>query len=214
MVNGFIEVIFFLVVILFSIVIHEVAHAIMAEKLGDSTARKAGRITLNPIVHLSFFGSILLPGILLLTGSPILFAYAKPVPVNPHNFYASKLRHGMAKVAAMGPIANLTIALIFGIMLRFLPEVGLAIGLNFAPIFSIIVLANIVLALFNLLPIFPLDGFHILSTLLPISNVLKLKLQAYSLPLLLVFILFGGIRFIFPLVIWIFYLFTGNILTF
>lgn len=205
MINGFIEIIFFLVVLLFSIIVHEVAHAIMAEKLGDSTARDAGRITLNPIVHLSLFGSIFLPGILLLIGSPILFGWAKPVPVNPHNFYASKIKKGMAQVAIAGPMANFGVALIFGIILRFLPEAFFI----FAPIFSIIVFLNILLGLINLLPIFPLDGFHILSYFLPISNAIKMKLQIIGIPLFLVFILLGGFNLIFSLIVFIFYILTG-----
>ncbi len=211
MINEFASTIVFLVILLFSIVIHEVAHAIMAEKLGDSTARQAGRITLNPIPHLDFFGSFLLPGILLLIGSPILFGYAKPVPINPQNFYTSKLKYGMAKVAIAGPMANLAIALIFGMVIRFLPYIAFFPRVDFILIFSIIVLVNIVLALFNLLPIFPLDGSHILFTFLPVSNNFKLKLQMFGIPFLLVFIFIGGGTLIFDLVKDIFYLFTGII---
>lgn len=152
--------IFFLVaVIVFSAVIHEVAHGVAADKLGDPTARYAGRLTLNPIVHLDAFGSVFLPLILAITGSPLLFGWAKPVPYNPYNLRPGRFSEAM--VAFAGPLSNLIIALIFAFLLR----VELFAGAG-TMLFTV-VLVNVMLFLFNLIPIPPLDGSKILSAILP-----------------------------------------------
>jgi len=157
-----ISIIFYLIVLLFSVVVHEVSHGAMADYLGDPTARYAGRLSLNPIRHLDFFGSIVLPiSLLILTGGqgPI-FGWAKPVPINPYNFRDKKW--GNLKVALAGPLSNLLIALFFGLLLRiFNPPI------QFYTFFSIVVILNLLLAIFNLVPIPPLDGSHILFSLLP-----------------------------------------------
>lgn len=152
--------IFFLVaVIVFSAVIHEVAHGVAADKLGDPTARYAGRLTLNPIVHLDAFGSVFLPLVLALTGSPLLFGWAKPVPYNPYNLRPGRFSEAM--VAFAGPLSNLIIALVVALLWRidFFAGVG-------TMLFTI-VLVNVMLFLFNLIPIPPLDGSKILSAILP-----------------------------------------------
>ena len=117
------EYIFLIVVLIFSIVIHEVSHGAMANHLGDPTAKYAGRLTLNPIKHLDPIGSVILPIFLVImaqmTGGGIIFGWAKPVPVNPYNFRDQK--YGSLKVSLAGPGANLAIALFFGLLLRFLP---------------------------------------------------------------------------------------------
>ena len=130
------EIIFVLIVLLFSVIIHEIAHGSVAYSLGDPTAKYAGRLTLNPLKHLDPFGSVILPLLLFITRSPILFGYAKPVPINPYNFRNQKW--GSLKVAVAGPAANFSIAIIFGLSVRFLnlPE-------QFANFFTLVAFYNI-----------------------------------------------------------------------
>lgn len=148
------------VVLLFSIVVHEVAHGYVALLNGDPTARMLGRITLNPVPHIDPVGTIILPLLLLFSQAGIIFGWAKPVPVNPLNY--RNYRWGEFAVSAAGPISNLVLAAIFSIMLRM----GLANpGLMQLAYFGVSI--NIFLALFNLVPIPPLDGSHILALFLP-----------------------------------------------
>ena len=151
--------IFLIVVVIFSAIIHEVMHGVAADNLGDPTARYAGRLTLNPIPHLDLFGSILLPLALALSGSPIFFAYAKPVPYNPYNLRPG--RFSEAIVAGAGPASNLVIALIGGLLIR---SNVIAAGND---IIFLIVLINVMLCFFNLIPVPPLDGSKVLESLLP-----------------------------------------------
>src|SRR5574343_425811 len=111
--------IFSLIVLLFSVIIHELAHGYVASSLGDPTAKYEGRLTLNPLKHLDPFGSIILPLLLFIAGSPVLFGWAKPVPVNPYNFRDKKW--GEIKVSIAGPLSNISLAIVFGLILRFLP---------------------------------------------------------------------------------------------
>jgi len=200
--------IFLIAILIFSIVIHEVAHGAMANYLGDPTAKNAGRLTLNPIKHLDLFGSIIIPLFLVLTGSGIIIGWAKPVPINPYNFRDQK--YGQAKVALAGPGANFGVALAFGLVLRFLP--GLVNIPNLYVMFSYIVFINILLALFNLIPIPPLDGSHILLTFLPASIAENVKMVfarygMFFLVFVLMFIFFffpllrQGVDFIFQLIV-------------
>lgn len=184
--------IFTLLVLLFSVVIHEVAHGSIALYLGDPTAKYAGRLTLNPLKHLDLMGSVLVPLFLWWSGLP-MFAWAKPVPVNPYNFRDQKW--GSLKVSIAGPAANFLIAVFFGFSLRFFSEYLSEAVLT---LFSIIVIYNFLLGIFNLIPIPPLDGHHVLFALLPerISNI-KIFLRRYSLLLLMVFFLFGGANLVF-----------------
>ena len=203
------EYLFLIVILLFSIVIHEVSHGTMALYLGDPTAKYAGRLTLNPIKHLDPIGSVILPLFLILMaklmGGGIIFGWAKPVPINPYNFRDQK--YGSAKVALAGPGSNLAIALVFGLALRFFPAISAIPGLEL--MFSYIVYINILLAIFNLLPVPPLDGSHILFTFLPpgIEN-LKIFLSQFGLFILL-FIIFFFFRWLFLLINWIFALIVG-----
>lgn len=205
------EIIFFIFIILIfllSIIIHEVSHGAMADYLGDPTAKNEGRLTLNPIKHLDPIGSILVPLILIISRVGIIFGWAKPVPINPFNL-RDKI-YGQAKVAIAGPLANILVALIFGIALRFLPFLFSAeIGSNLFIIFSYIVWINLLLAIFNLLPIPPLDGSHILFTFLPKQfDSLKIFLIQYQLFILLFFIFFC-FNLIIPLINWVFSLIVG-----
>lgn len=138
-----------------AIVIHESAHAYMADQLGDPTARIEGRISLNPIKHVDLIGSILVPGLLLLTGTGFVFGWAKPVPINPYNF--KKPLRDRLLVALAGPVSNLLTACVFAVAYRLS---GGNVGL--LTLFSAVVAINLVLMMFNLIPIPPLDGSAIL----------------------------------------------------
>jgi len=158
-----------IIALIISVIIHEMAHGYAANWLGDPTARLAGRLTANPIPHIDPLMSVILPGLLVVTGSPLLFGAAKPVPYNPYNFTNQKW--GEAIVAFAGPAANLVIAVIFASLIR----ASEVLGLNEAFVqlsFSIIVL-NIFLAFFNLVPIPPLDGSKIFPKFLPLALQLK-----------------------------------------
>lgn len=154
-----------IVIVILSIIFHEVAHGFVADMLGDPTARYAGRLTLNPLPHIDPIGSIAIPGILALTGSPFLLGWAKPVPYNPYNL--RNQRWGEAFVAGAGPATNILIAVIFGLILRFSGELGLSGGI--LAVCITVVYANLVLAIFNLIPIPPLDGSKVLASILPLQ---------------------------------------------
>ncbi len=202
------EYLFLIAILLFSVIIHEVAHGSAANLLGDPTAKLSGRLTLNPIKHLDVFGSFIVPLFLIILKSPVLFGWAKPVPVNSYNFKNPKIDE--AKVSAAGPAANLLIALIFGLAIRFFP-----LPASFLAVFSIIVALNLILAIFNLIPVPPLDGSHILFAFLPekwFAGV-KLFLRQFGIFILLFFIFFA-LRWIFIGVTALFYLITGEPLAF
>jgi Zn-dependent protease len=156
------DTIFLVFVIMFSAVIHEVMHGVAADWLGDKTARYAGRLTLNPIPHLDPMGSVILPLTLALIGSPIFFGWAKPVPYNPYNLRPG--RFSEAIVAFAGPLSNIVIAVIFAMLLRFGVFSGAVTTLLF-----LVVVVNTMLFFFNLIPVPPLDGSKVLSSLLPLS---------------------------------------------
>ncbi|OGI95430.1 hypothetical protein A2917_02615 [Candidatus Nomurabacteria bacterium RIFCSPLOWO2_01_FULL_42_17] len=199
------DAVFYIIILVMSIVIHEVAHGFMAEYFGDKTARHAGRLTLNPLVHLDLFGSVLLPVFLVLSHSPFLFGWAKPVPYNPENLRDKKW--GTFWVAAAGVLSNFSIAIIFGIIIRL--TTGLALPDGFYFITSIIVVINLALGIFNLVPIPPLDGSKILFSFLPESFASTLfKLEQYSLILLLIFIIFFA-DYLAPILIFLFHFLTG-----
>lgn len=200
------NIIFYIVVLIMSVVIHEVAHGYAALYFGDKTAQYAGRLTLNPLKHLDLFGSVILPIIIILTKAPFLIGWAKPVPYNPANLRDQK--KGTLWVASAGILANLAIAVFFGVIIRLSVGIGI-LGPDFVSLASIIVLLNIVLAVFNLMPIPPLDGSKILFTLLGRSGD---KYQAfsekYSLFILIFFIFFVW-RLVVPVIFYLFTLITG-----
>jgi len=197
--------IFYIAILIMSVVIHEVSHGFVAEYFGDKTARHAGRLTLNPFVHLDLFGSILLPALLVLSHSPFLFGWAKPVPYNPNNL--SDKKWGTIAVASAGILANFFIAIIFGIIIRL--TLGFSLPEDFYSIISIIVVINLALGIFNLVPIPPLDGSKILFSFLPTSaSAFILAYEQYSLIILLVFIVFLA-DYLAPILGFLFHFLTG-----
>src|SRR5680860_561636 len=204
--------IFFVIILVFSAVIHEFAHGWMANYLGDQTAKFMGSLTLNPIPHIDLMGSIFVPLFLVLSGVGFIFAWAKPVPYNPYNLRDKK--NGEMFVALAGPASNLIIAFIFGMMTRIMVLQNM--NSQMIIFFSFIVYLNVVLALFNLVPIPPLDGSKILFHFLLYSmQGTRQFLERNGMMLLLVFIIFGGFELILsPILQFLFVLFAGNNLLF
>lgn len=203
------EILIFLLILILSVMAHEISHGMMADYLGDPTARLMGRLSLNPIKHIDLMGSIIVPGLLIIMQTPFLIGWAKPVPVNPLNF--KDQRYGEAKVSFAGPGANLVIALTFGLAIRITILIGASstFAVNLLDLFQIIVWINLLLAVFNLIPIPPLDGSHILFTFLPKGwEKVKIFMERYSLILLLFFILFL-FKLIVPVVSFLFQSITG-----
>lgn len=165
------ETILFLVLILiFSIILHEIAHGYAAYALGDPTAKLAGRLTLNPVSHIDFIGSILVPAFLVLTQASFLFGWAKPVPYNPHNL--KNQRWGETIVASAGSLTNLFLAIVFALIIRFGAPV---LPPSFIELSAAVVLVNLFLGLFNLIPIPPLDGYTVLRSALPYRFAIPLE---------------------------------------
>ncbi len=155
-------VIFQILILIISVVAHEVAHGFAALRYGDKTALFQGRLTMNPLKHIDPVGTIILPILLVILKSPIGFGWAKPVPFNPLNF--TNMRVGTRVVAVAGVLVNFSLAIIFGLMLRFF---GMSLGDGAQTILYLIVLTNLSLGIFNLFPIPPLDGSKILFSFLP-----------------------------------------------
>ncbi|KKU58642.1 MAG: Peptidase M50 [Parcubacteria group bacterium GW2011_GWA2_47_12] len=196
------DVIFSIAILIMSVVVHEVSHGLVANYLGDPTARLAGRLSFNPLKHLDILGSVLVPLLLIMSKAGIIFGWAKPVPVNPYNLRG---KYGEALVSGAGPASNLLIALIFGLFLRFF---GNALPISFVAISASVVFINILLALFNLVPIPPLDGSKLLFAFLPPGSAFAEFLERYSLFILLAFIFFLW-QFLAPVVGFLFRIFTG-----
>lgn len=211
------EVVFSVMVLVFSVVIHEVSHGAVAERLGDPTARLAGRLTLNPLKHLDPLGSVILPLLLSLLPGGVVFGWAKPVPYDPRNL-KRPIRDG-ALVAAAGPVSNLALALAFGLLFRFFSAGGTAaafgagassaVGELFPSLLAQVVVVNVWLAIFNLIPIPPLDGSKVLFWFLPDSARGFLAfLERYGFFILL-FLIFFGVELIVPLVLRVVAFFLG-----
>jgi Zn-dependent protease len=199
------DFIFSIIILIFSVVVHEVSHGFTAYKLGDNTAKYQGRLTLNPLKHLEWFGSFILPIITYVSGGFIL-GWAKPVPYNPYNL--SNQKWGEALVALAGPLSNIFIAIIFGILVRF-DGLGILSGLAFIKLAYFIVSINITLALFNLVPIPPLDGSKILFSIFPNSMYSYRNMLERSGPIILIiFVLFFS-EILRPITIWLFSVITG-----
>ncbi len=197
-----------LIILLFSIILHECAHGLAAEYHGDPTARQAGRITLNPIPHLDPIGSILLPGIMILMsifGAPgFIFGWAKPVPINPYNLNDPK--RDMMWIGLAGPATNIGIALVLALLFRLL-----AIPASLAAIILFYgVTINLLLVIFNLIPIPPLDGSRILTGLLPEEYSYRLsRIEPFGFIILIILLISGVLNFIFMLVLRLSMLLTG-----
>ncbi len=212
-------VILSILILIFSIIVHEYGHAWMANRLGDSTAKDLGRLTLNPIPHIDLFGSIILPLFFVLSGTGFILAWAKPVPYNPFNIRDKK--YGDLKVAISGPASNIILAIFFGLLARFLPMaaslkknifsaylmgdfnfVSSAISANFVnTIFLMAIIfcfLNLLLAFFNLIPVPPLDGSKILANFLPDNLKFKFfSVEKYGMFLILFLLMFGFFRLLF-----------------
>lgn len=186
--------------VLIAIVFHELSHGLVANKLGDPTAKMMGRLTLNPIAHIDPFGTILMPLMLLIfTNGQFVFGYAKPVPINPMNF--RNPRRDMAISAAAGPVTNILLAIVSLIILKFifvplslvLPEsVSAPVMTPLIMIVQASVVMNVVLASFNMIPIPPLDGGRVLTGLLPYKQAASFsKIEPFGFIIVLVLIATG-----------------------
>lgn len=196
-------IIFQIIVLLFSVVVHEVAHGLMALRLGDHTARLAGRLTLNPISHIDPIGSVIVPLVLALIPGSVVFGWAKPVPYNPYNLKNPK--SGGAWIAAAGPATNFALAAVFAVALRFFGSAVPGMG----ELMQIVIVINLALGVFNLIPIPPLDGSKILFSVLPRgSEKAQIFLEKYGFIILLILI-FSGLNFLSPMVEFLFRAFVG-----
>lgn len=194
------QIVIMIVPLLFAVTIHEVAHGYVAYKMGDNTAKLAGRLSLNPIKHLDFFGSFFLPLLLKLTGSTIIFGYAKPVPVNFSNF--RNYRKSTIYVSSAGVLANFALAIISGLLFQILTYFQPLWHASFLKPFALdlyqmlgySVLINLVLAVFNLIPIPPLDGSKILAMFLPVSLRLQYaRMERFGMIIIILLLLTGSL---------------------
>ena len=173
-------------IFVYAVVIHEVAHGKVAEYFGDVTARVYGRLTLNPVPHIDLMGTIIFPLLFLMSGSPVVFGWAKPVPVNAYHF--KDMDHDMAIVGLAGPLSNLSMAFIASLFIRFIP-----MSAFFTDIFFYCIQINILFFVFNLIPLPPLDGSRILRMFLPyeLKRVMD-NLEHNGFILLFLILLFPG----------------------
>lgn len=196
--------ILFIIILIPSVILHEVSHGYIALKMGDHTAKYSGRLTLNPIPHIDPIGSILVPLILIIMPTPYVFGWAKPVPINPYNF--RNPRKDMMWVGLSGPATNLTLALGFSLLKTLMPANYIGSVLNYAAFI------NIILAVLNLIPIPPLDGSRVLTGLLPRKAAYNyMKLEPYGIILVLLFITTIGTYIIGPIIYIITHLFGVNV---
>ncbi|OGY68047.1 MAG: hypothetical protein A3H63_01790 [Candidatus Harrisonbacteria bacterium RIFCSPLOWO2_02_FULL_45_10c] len=203
-------IIFQFIVLIFSVMVHEVSHGIVAYKLGDDTAKTLGRLNFNPLKHLDPMGSVILPVFLLLMNSPILFGWAKPVPYNPNNLKNPK--KGAALIALAGPMSNLALAVIFGVLIQILGPFADNLGetvISLLQFFNVIVFINVLLAVFNLVPIPPLDGSKLIFAMLPPRYYrVQRFLEQYGM-FLLIFFIFFGFGIIIPVISGLYHLLTA-----
>ncbi|MEI8123652.1 MAG: site-2 protease family protein [bacterium] len=201
-----INIIFQIAILVISVIIHEISHGAMALAFGDKTAQYEGRLTLNPLKHIDWFGSVLLPFFLVISGVGFIIGWAKPVPYNPYNLRNRNVAEPL--VALAGPLSNILIALIFGVLIRIL--VANSISGTFITSLVFVVIINIALAVFNLIPIPPLDGSKILFSLLPVGRkfIFSDIASRYGFFILVGILLFLP-NFISPIIFKLFTLITG-----
>ncbi|MBI2017719.1 site-2 protease family protein [Candidatus Daviesbacteria bacterium] len=187
-----------IVILIFSVILHEVMHGLVALKFGDRTAQKAGRLTLNPLPHIDPVGTILVPALLLFSQSGFLLGWAKPVPVNPLNF--SNIRRGELFVSAAGILSNFALAIVAAILFHLVKNLSLSEVLVDALTYTVII--NLLLGIFNLLPIPPLDGSKMLLSQLSYRFAKEYqKIEAYGFMLLLVLLFSGMLQFVYVMVV-------------
>jgi Zn-dependent protease len=190
------RIVIWILPVIFAITVHEVAHGWVAKKKGDNTASILGRLTLNPVKHIDIFGTIIIPGLLLISGTGFIFGWAKPVPVDPRNFKNPK--KDMALVALAGPVANLLMAIAWSLVARIgvMIEIEvISLPLIYTGIAGITI--NLVLALINLIPIPPLDGGRIVSGILPDKWAWQYnKLERFGFIILLILLTTGGLSYV------------------
>ncbi len=201
-----------IIILIFSVILHEVSHGYMADVLGDPTARLQGRLTLNPLKHIDPFGSVIFPLLLVVSHAGFVFGWAKPVIYNPFNL--KNKRRGEFLIAIAGPASNLLIAIIFSVIIRLLTGgfSGATGAMELSPFVEIctyVVAINIVLAVFNLIPIPPLDGSKLLLAWLPQQyGKVRLTLERFGPFLVLIVVLFVW-QLIYPIIPYVFSFFTG-----
>ena len=206
-------ILIYVVVLLFSVIMHEFAHAYVAYLRGDDTAKYAGRLTLNPIPHIELFGSIILPAMLILLHAPILFGWAKPVPINGAKFKNPKI--DVPLVSAAGPMANVLIAVFSGIGIRIInmiPSFEQGFGGAISSVLYIMVIINVVLLIINMVPVPPLDGSKIITFFLPVNIAIKyMRLNPFVGMMVLIILLWSGIlwKIIGPLINFLVILLSG-----
>ncbi len=200
-----INIVFQIFILVFSVIIHEVSHGLMAYIFGDKTAEYEGRLTLNPIKHIDLYGSIILPIFLWLVKAGFMIGWAKPVPYNPYNLKHRKIAEPL--VAFAGPLSNIIVALFFGLLIRLL---GVEFGASIVLIFAFVVLVNISLAVFNLIPLPPLDGSKILFSFIPLGGrfIFSRAAEKYGL-LIIIAVVFLAPDIISPIIWSAFKLITG-----
>ena len=209
-IGNVLDIVLSLIAVLTAIILHEVSHGYVAYRLGDPTAKMRGRLTLNPLAHVDPIGTILVPLVLVVIRSPFLFGWAKPVPINP-NYFRNPFR-GMLYVAIAGPTTNLGLALVTTAVGRLLlvafPDPFFFARGTFAAnligavltLLGVFVVFNIILAVFNMIPIPPLDGSRVLAYFLPpAGRRIMIMLERYGFLILIAFIFLGGLNALFGL---------------
>ena len=186
------EILIFLLILFFSVIVHEVSHGYVALKNGDPTAKFMGRLTLNPLPHMDPIGTILLPILLIIFHSPILIGIAKPVPINPLNF--NDYKKGMITVGISGPLSNILLGIIFAFLCKITNSTNLIAILKMGSFI------NFILAFFNLIPIPPLDGSRVISVLLPYRLKIKYDIfERYGILIIIFLAMTGLLNWLSPL---------------